>query len=160
MLAYQQVHKLLKSRGPRPTLQQLDNQASQALISFMNQENTESQLLNLHTHHQNVAERAMHIFNNHTITLLCGTISSFNMAMWYKIFPEALITLNLLQAYHIHLNLSAQDHIFGAFGAFNFNMNLIDPLGTNMLIHDNLDQRGTWSPHTVDTWYLGSTMYQ
>ena len=38
LLAYQRTHKILSARGLRPRLQRLNNEASRALVSFLDDE--------------------------------------------------------------------------------------------------------------------------
>ena len=38
LLAYQRAHKLLVTRGLRPSLQRLDNEASAALVAYLDAE--------------------------------------------------------------------------------------------------------------------------
>ena len=40
-------------------------------------------------------------------------------------------------------------------GPYDFNRTPIAPLGTKCLVHEKPAIRGTWTPHTVDGWYVG-----
>ena len=106
MLAYQRAHKLLTFRGLRPKLQKLDNKASQALIHFIQDEGVDFQLVPPHVHRHNAAERAIRTFKTHFIAMLCSTDPTFNMALWDKLLPQALIALNLLRPSRINPKLS------------------------------------------------------
>jgi hypothetical protein len=44
-------------------------------------------------------------------------------------------------------------------GAFDFNRTPLAPPGTQVLVHEKPAQRGTWSTHTVDGWYLGPAIH-
>ena len=44
LLAYQRAHKLLVSRGLRPRLQKLDNECSEALVHYLDDEDVAFQL--------------------------------------------------------------------------------------------------------------------
>ena len=40
-------------------------------------------------------------------------------------------------------------------GEFSFNHTPLAPLGCKTLVHQKPNQRQTWAPHALDTWYLG-----
>ena len=81
MLAHQRVHVLLVSRVLRPRLKRLDNEASQALVHYLQDENVDFQLALPSVHWRNTAERAIQAFKNHVIAILCGTDPNFNIAL-------------------------------------------------------------------------------
>ena len=151
LLAYQRAHDLLKSRGLRPRLQKLDNEASRTLIHFLDVEDVDFQLCPPHIHRHNAAERAIHTFKNHFIATLCGTDPGFNLALWDCLLPQALLTLNLLRASHLNPNLSAYAQLYGS---FDFNRTPLAPPGTKVMVHEKPAQQGTWAPHAVAGWYL------
>ena len=43
-------------------------------------------------------------------------------------------------------------------GEFNYNTTLLDPPGTQVIIHEKLTVRVTWASHGVKGWYLGPSM--
>ena len=97
LAAYKRAHALvLTSRGLRPRLQRLDNEASKALQQFMHSAGVDFQLAPPHVHRQNAAERAIRTFKNHLIAGLCSTDRDFPLNLWDRILPQAIITLNLL----------------------------------------------------------------
>ena len=103
-------------------------------------------------HQRNAAERAIYTFKHHSIACICGTDSGFNMKLWDKLFPHALITINLLRISHINPYIHLCDTIY-------FNQTSTALPYTNIFIHENSDQRPTWSPHTISGFYLGPTIY-
>ena len=152
LAAYKRAHTLLTSRGLRPRLQRLDNEASTALQQFMHSEAVDFQLAPPHVHRRNAAERAIRTFKNHFIAGLCSTDKDFPLNLWDRLLPQALITLNLLRISRINPHLSAYAQVHGA---FDFNRTPLAPPGTRVLIHEKPSVRKTWSPHAVDGWYLG-----
>ena len=62
----------------------------------MEGQDIEFQLASPHIHCHNVAERTIRTFKNHLIAGLCSTYENFILNLWYKLFPECLITLNLI----------------------------------------------------------------
>ena len=43
-------------------------------------------------------------------------------------------------------------------GEFNYDATPLAPPGTQVIIHENPDVRGTWESHGVKGWYLGPSM--
>jgi hypothetical protein len=80
--AYQTIHKLLVSRGLRPKLQRLDNEASALLRDFMDSEQVKYQLVPPNVHRHNAAEQAIRTYKNHFISILCGADPNFPLALW------------------------------------------------------------------------------
>jgi hypothetical protein len=150
--AYKKAVKLFESRGFKPLLQRLDNEASSALQNVMDDCGITFQLAPPHCHRRNAAERAIRTFKNHFIAGLCSTNRDFPLNLWDKLLPQCLITLNLLRRSRINPQLSAQAHMHGA---FDFNRTPLAPPGTKVLIHEKPDIRGTWAPHAIEGWYLG-----
>jgi hypothetical protein len=150
--AHQRSIAFLQSRGFKPLLQRLDNEATGALQEFLVASDIDFQLAPPHVHRRNAAERAIRIFKNHFIAGLCSTNPDFPLNLWDKLIPRCLITLNLLRRSMLNPQLSAQAHINGA---FDFNHTPLAPPGTKVLIHEKPSIRGTWAPHAVEGWYRG-----
>ena len=155
LAAYKNIHALLTSRGLRPQLQRLDNEASTQLKTFLSDNQVDFQLVPPHAHRRNSAERAIRVFKNHFIAGLCSTDPSFPLHLWDRLLPQALLTLNLLRSSHINPKLSAQALIHGS---FDFNRTPLAPPGTKVLIHTKPNTRETWAPHGAEGWYLGPAM--
>jgi hypothetical protein len=151
--AYQRSIALLQSRGCKPLLQRLDNEATGALQEFRVASDIDLKLAPPHVHRRNAAERAIRTFKNHFIAGLCSTNPYFPLNLWDKLIPKCLITLNLLQRSRMNPQLSTQDHINGA---FDFNHTPLALSETKVLIHEKPSIHGTWAPHAVEGWYLGS----
>jgi hypothetical protein len=113
--AYQRIIAFLQSRGFKPLLQRLDNEATSALQYFLVASDIAFQLAPPHINRRNAAERAIRTFNNHLIAGLCSTNPSFPLNIWDKLLPQCLVTLNLLRRSRINPQLSAQAHINSSF---------------------------------------------
>jgi hypothetical protein len=113
--AYQRSIIFLQSRGFKPLLQRLDNEATGTLQDFLVASNIDFQLAPPHVHRRNAAERAIRTLKHHFIAGLCSTNPDFPLNLWDKLLPQCLVTLNLLRRSHINPQLSAQAHINGAF---------------------------------------------
>ncbi|EEC51526.1 predicted protein [Phaeodactylum tricornutum CCAP 1055/1] len=156
LAAYRRAFDLFSSRGLRPQLQRLDNEASTALQQFMDDSRVDFQLVPPHLHRRNVAERAIRTFKNHFIAGLCSTDKDFPLHLWDRLLPQAIMTLNLLRGSQINPRLSAWAQVHGA---FDFNRTPLAPPGVKVLVHEKPTVRKSWSPHAVDGWYIGPAMH-
>jgi hypothetical protein len=100
--AYQRSIAFLQSRGLKPLLQRLDNEATSALQDFLVASDIDFQLAPPHVHRRKAAERAIRTFKNHFIAGLCSTNLAFPLSLWDKLLPQCLVTLNLLRRSHIN----------------------------------------------------------
>lgn len=150
LAAYKRAHALLTSRGLRPRLQRLDNEASAALQQFMHSEEVDFQLAPPHVHRRNAAERAIHTFKNHLIAGLCSTDKHFPLNLWNRLLPQAIITLNLLRKSCINPLLSTYAQVHGA---LDYNRTPLAPPGTKVLIHEKPSsaRHGPPTPSTAGT---------
>ena len=153
--AFKKQLNTLKRCGLKPKLQKLDNEASQLLLEYINDENIDYQLVPPHMHQRNLAERAIQTFKSHFIAMLCGCDPNFPLHLWCRLLPQAEITLNLLRTSRINPNLSAYAQVHGQ---FDYNRTPIAPPGTRVIVYENAAQRGTYGPHGTDVWYLGPAM--
>ena len=121
-------------RGLRPRLQRLDNEASQAFVHYIQDEMFDFQLAPHSINRRHATERAIRIFKNRFIAIMCGTDPNFNLALWEKLIPQALITLNLLRKSNLNSSLSAYSQFNGT---YDFNRTPIAPLGMRVMVHEN-----------------------
>jgi hypothetical protein len=142
-------------RGLKPSLQRLYNEASLALRNYLTKQGIDYQRAPPHVHRRNNAERAIQTFKNHFIAGLCSVDPNFPLKLWYKLLPQAEITLNLLRKSRINPRMSAyaqlNDH-------FDFNRTPLAPPGTRIIAHDKPDQQASWGPHGVDGYYVGPVL--
>ena len=155
LAAYTRAHTLFTSRGLKPQLQRLDNEASTALKSYMESQDVDFQLVPPHVHRRNAAERAIRTFKNHFVAGLCSIDRNFPLHLWDRLLPQALLSLNLLRSSCINPNLSAWAKVHGT---FDFNRTPLAPPGTRVLIHEPSTVRETWAPHAVEGWYIGPAL--
>jgi hypothetical protein len=113
--AYGALYQTLTTRGCKPSLNILDNEASRAIKRAITRTGATYQLVEPHNHHVNAAERAIPTFKNHFIAGLCSTDSSFPVYIsgmnWYR----TLLTLNLLRTSRLNPGLLAYNQLFGVF---------------------------------------------
>jgi hypothetical protein len=124
--AFQVMEQELVTRGLKPKLTKLDNEASKLLKEYLHQQDITFQLVPPNSRRLNSAERAIRSFKDHLIAGLCSTDKSFPMHLWDRILPQAVMTLNMLRTSRINPKLSAATHIFGQ---YDFNRAPMAPPG-------------------------------
>jgi hypothetical protein len=103
------------------------------------------QLVPPHCHRRNAAERAIRTFKEHFVAGLSSVDPSFPMHLWYRLLPQAGITLNLLRTSRLHLQLSAAAHYHGL---VDYNKTAFAPPGCK-IIAQKTQASGELGPLTV-----------
>jgi hypothetical protein len=142
--AYDLIHQELTSKGFKPKLQTLDNEASSALKNFFTTHDVEYQLVSSLYHRGNAAERAIHTFKEHFVAGVASVDPDFPLYLWDRLLPQAEMTLNLLQMSRQHPQLSAASHYHGL---IYYNKTAFDPPGCKIIAHEKPEKRRTWAPH-------------
>jgi hypothetical protein len=75
--AYKKNFEHLESKGYKPKLNVMDNQATQVIKAYLNPRNVQLQLVEPHNHCVNAAKRAIQTFKNCFIGALGTTDSDF-----------------------------------------------------------------------------------
>jgi hypothetical protein len=153
--AYKTVFARLKAAGLQPKLARLDNECSNALKQFFQEEQVQLQLVPPYNHRRNAAERAIRTFKNHFISGLSSTDQDFPLHLWDRLLPQAELTLNLLRGSRINPRLSAHAQVFGP---YHYTQHPIGPPGTQVMVHDKPAQRKTWDPHAIKAWYVAPSL--
>ena len=116
----------------------------------MKSENISFQYVLPHSKRRNAAERAKRTFKNHfTVD------KDFPLQSWDAILPQTEMTLNLMRGSRVDPHISAWEQLHGK---YNFDAHPIAPLGMHIILHEKPHQRGSWSPHGVEGFYLASTI--
>jgi hypothetical protein len=87
--AYEHIHQELISRGFKPKLQTLDNEASAALKFFFTENDVEYQLVPTHCYIHSASERAIHTFKEYFVSGLDSVDPDFPLHLWDRLFPQA-----------------------------------------------------------------------
>jgi hypothetical protein len=87
--SYDLIHQELTSKGFKPKLQTLDNEASSALKHFFTTHDVEYQLVPPHFYQRNAAERAIHTFKEHFVTGLASVDPDFPLNLCDRLFSQA-----------------------------------------------------------------------
>jgi hypothetical protein len=154
--AYDHIHQELTSKGLKPKLQTLNNEASAALKHVFTANDVEYQLVPPHCHHRNAAERSIRNFKENFVAGLSSVDPTFPLHLWDILLPQAKITLNLLRTSRLHLQLSATAHFHGL---VDYNKTAFSLPGCKIIAHEKPGKRLTWAPHGQHGYYLGPAMH-
>ena len=91
------------------------------------------QLISLHQHRRNVAERAIRTFKNHLLAGLATCDPSFPIRECGRILDQCKLTLNLPRNSRVILNSSAWAYLVGN---FNFNKTPLCLPGTKAIVYN------------------------
>ncbi len=150
--AYKQQFELLMSKGFKPKLNIMDNQATKHTKTFLTENDCKLQLVEPHNHRVNAVERAIQTFKDAFISALATTHSNFPLQLWDRLTPQIQDTLNLLRASRIDPTKSAYEILNGP---YNWNRYLLAPLGCKAIVYKDGNTRRSWASRGVDAWYLG-----
>ena len=138
LLAYENIMQRLLNNKLTVDLQIIDNEVSTEYKRAITEKwNTNYQLVSPNTHQRNAAERAIHTFKAHFLSLLAGVDPDFPRNLWYLLTPQTEITLNLLRQETLNPAISACSYFHRP---FNYDATPIGPLRCNIISHKN-----TWT---------------
>jgi hypothetical protein len=86
--AYSKIYDELTSTGLKRRFQTMDNKASTAMKQFLHSKDIQFQLIPPRVHHQNASERAIQMFKNHVVVMLCSTDKQFPIHLWDRLIPQ------------------------------------------------------------------------
>jgi hypothetical protein len=99
--AYKKNFDELASKGFKPKLNVMDNQATRYIKHFLTEDECDLQLVEPHNHCVNAAERAIQTFKDAFITALATTDRDFPLQLWDRLTPQVITTLILMRASRI-----------------------------------------------------------
>jgi hypothetical protein len=147
------MEQTLTSRGLKPKLMTLDNEASKLLKDYLHDQDINFQLIPPYCHQKNAAECAIGSFKDHLIAGLCSTDKAFAMHMWDRLLPQAILTLNMLRTSRIKIYAATRLD-----GQYEYNRAPMAPPCIRIIAHETPNRRQTWAPHGKDGWYIGPAL--
>jgi hypothetical protein len=150
--AYKEVFETLETKGYKPKMNVMDNQATKYIKKFLTKKECDLQLVEPHNHRVNAAERAIQTFKDAFIAALATTDREFPLQLWDRLAPQVQDTLNLLRASRINPNISAYEALNGP---YNWDRYPLAPPGCKAIIYEAPAVRGSWASRGTDAWYLG-----
>ena len=137
--AYKMQFDNLTSKGYKPKINIMDNQATKHIKAFLTEQQCQLQLVEPHNHRLNAAERAIQTFKDAFIAALATTDSNFPLQLWDKITPQVQNTLNMMRASRINQTISAYKQLNGP---YDWNRYPLAPLGCKAVIYKDDNTRG------------------
>jgi len=123
--AYQALINHLHAANIIPEQHILDNECSEVFKATIKGNNMTYQLVPPHDHRRNRAEKAIQIFKDHFVAVLCGANKEFPLTLWDLRLPQAKATLNMLQPSWMMPTISAYTYVWGQ---HDYNANPFAPL--------------------------------
>jgi hypothetical protein len=111
--AYKTHFEMLSSKGYKPKVNVMDNQATKFIKKFLTENDCKLQLVEPHNHRVNAAERAIQTFKDAFIARLATTDADFSLQLWDNLAPQVQDTLNLLRASRVNPKISAYEALNG-----------------------------------------------
>jgi hypothetical protein len=106
---YKKQFELLTSKGFKPKLIIMDNQATKHIKTFLTKNDCKMQLVEPHNNCVNATERTIQTFKDAFMAALATTDSNFPLQMWDRLTQQIQDTLNLLCASCIDSSKSAYE---------------------------------------------------
>ena len=153
LLAYDKLMQRLRENKLTVDLQILDNEAiAEYKRSIKEKWNANYQLVPPNTHQRNAAERAIHMFKAHFISILAGVAPYFARNLWDLLLPQNELTLNLLRQATLDPSRLTWSYFHGP---FNYDAAPIVPLGCNIIAHKKTGTRHSWDFRGPAVWNVG-----
>ena len=129
--AYQALIDRLHAANIVPKHHILDNECSDEFKTTIKSNDMTYQLVLPHDHPRNRAEKAIQIFKDHFVAILCGD-KEFPLTLWGLLLPQAEAMLNMLRPSPMTPTVSAYAY---AWGQHNYNANPFAPLSCKVEAH-------------------------
>ena len=150
--AYKIIYARWKARGVIcPKWHVLDNEAPVEFLEAIWVNGCQVEKTPADMHRRNIAERAIQTYKGHFIATMAGVLDDFPIYQWYKLVPQNLLTLNLLQQSHMAPNISAYAYHYGN---FDYNRMPLVPMGCAVQFHIKPNRRRSWGEYSSNGWYL------
>jgi hypothetical protein len=111
--AYQALIDCLNATGIFFLEQILDNECSALFKQQIQLNKMIYQLVPLHDHRRNQAEKGIQTFKDHFVSIPCGMDSSFPLHLWDWLLSQAEHTLNMLRPARTLKTFSAYTYLYG-----------------------------------------------
>ena len=113
--AYKIQFNHLTSKGYKPKINIMDNQATKYIKAFLTEQQCQLQLVEPHNHRLNAAKRAIQTFKDAFIAVLATTDSDFPLQLWDKLTSQVQNTLNMMRASRINPTISLYKQLNGPY---------------------------------------------
>ena len=121
----------------------LDNEISAEYKLAVEKNEVNFQLVSPHDHRLNIVEKAIQVFKDPFVLVLCGANIQFPLQLWDRILSQAEHQLNLLHKSRVDPSKSSFEIMQGK---HDYNVNPFAPLGVAGEMHMMLDKRKRRDP--------------
>ena len=149
--AFKICYDELKQKGITARVLRLDNEISAELITAIEEQQLQYQIVSPGDHRLNHAERAIQTFKSKFICFREGTDPNFPKNCWDLLIPQTVLAMNLLRPSRINPMISAYTQVHGE---FDFNKTPVAPVGCKVIVHDRRNERGSWDNHGSHGFYV------
>jgi hypothetical protein len=139
--AYKLNFNELKSKGYKPILNVMDNQATKYIKKFLTKEECKLQLVKPHNHRVNAAKQAIQTFKGAFIAVLATTDCNFPLQLWDKLTMQVVNTLNMMCTSHINPTIFSYEVLHRP---YDWNRYPLAPPGCKAVVYKDGDMRGLW----------------
>ena len=153
--AYQIKVDRLREWGISPKHYILDNKILAEMKECIGKNGSTYQLIPPHDHCCNIAKKAIQVFKDHFISILCGADPHFPMHLWCRLLLQAERMLNMLRQSRVVPQVSAYTHLHGP---HDYNSNPYAPLGCAVEVYAHTQLRNMWEAHMELGFYIGTSM--
>ena len=132
----------------------LGNECSAEFKERMVENKMEYQFVPPRDHRRNVAEKAIHVFKDHFVLVVCGSDAKIPMPLWCCILCQTEHKLDLLRKSRVEPSKSSFEVTNGK---HDYNANSVVPLGYAVEMHVVPNKLRTREAHTKIDFYLGNS---
>lgn len=151
---YTSIIKELKQRDTYPRKHMFDNKMSERCEQVTKELGLECELVPPDVHRRNLTEKAMQVWKDHMISILCGVDKSFPLNQWDRLLLHAVKMLNMLRKTNADPKVSTHACMCRP---HNYNSQPLAPMGCVMQMYVEPGKSKTWDPHSVDSWYIATS---
>ena len=140
------------TKGFKPKLNIMDNQATKPVKQFLSKNEHKLQCVEPHNHRVNAMEWSIETFKDAAL----ATIDvNFPLQLWDKFTLHVQNCLNLM---HRSQTEPSKSDYKTMNGPYNWNRYPLGPLGCKAVVYKDRDTRGLWASWGINGWYLGPSM--
>eukprot|EP00804_Cyclotella_cryptica_P006948 CCRYP_007089-RA/>CCRYP_007089-RA protein AED:0.34 eAED:0.34 QI:0/-1/0/1/-1/1/1/0/255 len=153
---YDTIMDKLASAGITPAKQILDNEAPKEYLKAIKKQQVTWELVPLHNHQCNLAEKVIQTSKGHIIANILGCDDSYPTREWHRLLPQIKLTLNMLCPANACPTISAHSYVYGI---HDYNKTPLAPLGCATQCYVGPDQCRSFGGHSMDLWYVKTSPY-
>ena len=125
-------------------------------INIVEDRGSTYQLVTPNIHQKNIAERDIHTFKAHFLSVLAGLDPTFPKFLWDNLLVKTEITLNILRQATLNPRMSAWEYFNGA---FDYAATPLGPIGCKIVIHATSNNGKSWDQRGHKGFSVGPVLH-